>query len=204
MTQTEKTGHLAWCALVALCLAREDGQVSSASQENLFLTRWLAAAQKQRRFSRDVAADIEWLLNQGRQLGIRAKLPSKLDYLWRSCSGEMSAQTDLFRLTYGLETAKALGWRYGVLSDREWSGRNAVKMSDAENVIYLSQTNLDEAFDEDGGQVSPVMARVSGHTAGLVGLLASCGWGCEANADAPPWEYRLGSEQGKGRVSVAD
>ncbi|GKO04826.1 hypothetical protein NUBL17190_50480 [Klebsiella pneumoniae] len=33
----------------------------SPVQENLFLTRWLATALKQRRFSRDVAPDIEWL-----------------------------------------------------------------------------------------------------------------------------------------------
>lgn len=59
MSLTEKSGHLAWCALIALALARKDGTVRSAAQENLFLTRWLASAQKQRRFSRDVAPDID-------------------------------------------------------------------------------------------------------------------------------------------------
>ncbi len=53
MTLTEKTGHLAWCALVALALARQEQGELSPAQENLFLTRWLAAALKQRRFSRD-------------------------------------------------------------------------------------------------------------------------------------------------------
>lgn len=69
MTLTIKSGHLAWCALVALALARQNGDVLSPAQENLFLTRWLATALKQRRFSRDVAPDIEWLLKQGRQTG---------------------------------------------------------------------------------------------------------------------------------------
>ncbi len=68
MAMTERTGHLAWCALVALALARKNGDVLSPVQENLFLTRWLAAALKQRRFSRDVTPDIEWMLKQGRQL----------------------------------------------------------------------------------------------------------------------------------------
>ncbi|EDV0942784.1 DUF2913 family protein, partial [Salmonella enterica subsp. enterica serovar Pomona] len=49
MTLTEKSGHLAWCALVALALAKQNGDVLSPAQENLFLTRWLAAALKQRR-----------------------------------------------------------------------------------------------------------------------------------------------------------
>lgn len=57
MTLTEKTGHLAWCALVALALARQAQGERSPAQENLFLTRWLAAALKQRRFPRDVAQD---------------------------------------------------------------------------------------------------------------------------------------------------
>lgn len=51
------------CALVALALARQNGNVLSPAQENLFLTRWLATALKQRRFSREVTPDIEWLLN---------------------------------------------------------------------------------------------------------------------------------------------
>lgn len=37
------------CALVALALARQDGGALSPAQENLFLTRWLAIALKQRR-----------------------------------------------------------------------------------------------------------------------------------------------------------
>ncbi|HCM8914016.1 TPA: DUF2913 family protein, partial [Salmonella enterica subsp. enterica serovar Paratyphi B] len=52
MTLTEKSGHLAWCALVALAQVRQDSGVLSPAQENLFLTRWLATALKQRRFSR--------------------------------------------------------------------------------------------------------------------------------------------------------
>lgn len=83
MTLTEKSGHLAWCALVALALARQYGGVLSPAQENLFLTRWLATALKQQRFSRDVAPDIEWLLKQGRQreAGQQAELP--LAFLYR-------------------------------------------------------------------------------------------------------------------------
>ncbi len=68
----EKTGHLAWCALIALLTAREDGLVESESQENLFITRWFTQVKKQRRFSRDVATDVDWILNQaGRSAFVR-------------------------------------------------------------------------------------------------------------------------------------
>ncbi len=135
MTLTEKSGHLAWCALAALALGRQNGNVLSPAQENVFLTRWLATALKQWRFSRDVTPDIEWLLKQGLQLSVSAKLVSKLNYLWRSCSGELSEQNDLFRLTYALETAKDMSWNYHLLSDREWSGRYAVALNASVNGI---------------------------------------------------------------------
>lgn len=183
MTLTEKSGHLAWCALVALALARQDGGVLSPAQENLFLTRWLATALKQRRFSRDVTPDIEWLLKQGRHLGFSAKLASKLNYLWCSCTGELSEQNDLFRLTYALETAKDMHWAYRLLSDREWSGRNAVVLSACVNSIYLSRTNLDVAFDDSGRQVNPLMARLTGNVAGVITLFNRCGWQAEPDGD---------------------
>ena len=124
MTLTEKTGHLAWCALVALALARQEQGELSPAQENLFLTRWLAAALKQRRFSRDVAQDIGWLLNQGRLLGVRAKLADKLGYVWRSCSGELTEQNDSER--HGLELPRNERQRMGrtiCFGTQSWSKR---------------------------------------------------------------------------------
>ncbi|ARF52151.1 DUF2913 family protein [Pantoea stewartii] len=197
MTLTEKSGHLAWCALVALALARQNGDVLSPAQENLFLTRWLATALKQRRFSRDVAPDIEWLLKQGRQLGVSAKLASKLNYLWRSCTGELSEQNDLFRLTYALETAKDMSWNYRLLSDREWSGRYALALNAGVNGIYLSRTNLDVAFDDNGRQTNPLTARLTGNVAGVMKLFNRCGWQAKPESGSSlPYQYSLMARQG--------
>ena len=197
MTLTEKSGHLAWCALVALALARLEGGVLSSAQENLFLTRWLATALKQRRFSRDVTPDIEWLLKQGRQMGVSAKLASKLNYLWLSCTGELSEQTDLFRLTYALETAKDMHWNYRLLSDREWSGRNALALSAGVNGIYLSRANLDVAFDDSGRQINPLTARLTGNVAGVMKEFERCGWQAESVGDVSlPHQFMLMARQG--------
>ncbi|MEN4633378.1 DUF2913 family protein [Pantoea agglomerans] len=193
MTLTQKSGHLAWCALAPLALARQDGTVCSAAQENLFLTRWLATALKQRRFSREVAPDIEWLLKQGRQYGVGAKLAGKLDYLWRSCTGELSQQNDLFRLTYAMEMAKDMCWAYRLLSDRDWSGRNATVLNAGVNGIYLSRTSLDAAFDDDGQQVTLVMARLTGRVQGLETLLNRCGW--QMAISGPAGLYELTAEK---------
>ena len=196
MTLTEKSGHLSWCALVALALARQNGGVLSPAQENLFLSRWLSAALKQRRFSRDVTPDIEWLLKQGRQLGVSAKLPTKLDYLWRSCTGELSEQNDLFRLTYALETAKDMHWNYRLLCDREWSGRNAVALNAGVNGIYLSRTNFNVAFNDNGQQINPLTTRLTGNVAGVMKLLNRCGWHVEPEENASqPYQFTLIARQ---------
>ncbi|MGJ3289429.1 hypothetical protein [Klebsiella sp. PL-2018] len=55
---------------------------------------------------------------------MKARLPEKLDYLWRSCHGDIAEQSDLFRLTYAFELAKDAGWIYNLLTDREWTGRH--------------------------------------------------------------------------------
>lgn len=177
----EKTGDLTWCALIALLTAMEDGLVESESQENLFIIRWFAQAKKQRRFSRDVATDIDWILNEGRTHGVRARLRHKLDYLWRSCTGELSEQSDLFRLTYALELAKRYDWVYYVLSDSEWSGRRQIQPSTSVNSICLLKSALDIGFNDDGIQVKPVAARIGGRADGLNALLKSCGWEAVSN-----------------------
>lgn len=202
MINRDKTGHLAWCALVALQLARQDGLISSESQENLFITRWFALAKKQRRFSRDLATDIDWILNQGRSLGIRARLKHKLDYIWRSCTGDLLAQNDMFRLTYAMELVMEYDWVYLVLSDRDWSGRNRIQPSALVNSICLLKSALDIAFSEDGKQILPVPARISGQVEALNGLLKSCGWIALSDGDVSlPNQYLLMAGQevpGKG------
>ncbi len=40
----------------------------------MFITRLFVQAKKQHRFSRDVATDIDWIINLGRTLGVRAQL----------------------------------------------------------------------------------------------------------------------------------
>ena len=156
--------------------------MNSDAQASLFLTRWLATAQKQRRFPREIAPDIEWLLKKGRTLGVNAKLGNKLDYLWRSCTGELSAQNDMFRLTYALEMARDTGWVYRVLSDKEWTGRHAITLSADVSGVYLSRTSLDSAFDEEGGQVIPLMVRLTGNITGFETVINRCGWRSEASA----------------------
>lgn len=174
--KNEKTAHLVWCALIALHLARQDGRARSEQQENLFLVRWFADAERQRRFSRDVATDIRWILRQGRSLGVRAQLAKKLDYIWRSTTGNILEQTELFRLTWGLETARSQQWVYHVLTDPEWLRLRRQSLNPDVCAVYLPKSALEKAFSDKGTQTAPVPVRITGNVEAFGVLLASCGW----------------------------
>lgn len=167
---TAALSHLAFCALVALGLARQDGIAVSPAAENLFLIRWLATAQKQKRFPRSVAIDIRWLLERGRKHGAAARLRRHLEYLWNSCTGNIGEQSDLFRLTYATETLKQLGWDNAVMSSREW--RDDVLPETAEtNGFYVEKAALNAAYTTEGKHCQPVDLRVVGDAQALVDVL---------------------------------
>jgi len=168
--------HLAWCGLIALYMARNAGAVSSPAQENLFLCRWLARAEKKRLFRRELANDIRWLLKEGREKGIRADLPGKLEYLWRASSGDLLAQNDLFRLEHILHAITLTGINYGVLSETEWEGSHVPVLNPKIPGIFLSKSDLQTGFDEQGGQVKPIATRITADTGAVDDLLSRAGW----------------------------
>ncbi|OJH81830.1 DUF2913 family protein [Serratia marcescens] len=167
---TTDLSHLAFCALVALALERQSGGASTPYAETLFLIRWLATAQKQKRFPRSVAIDIQWLLERGRRHGAAARLRRHLELLWHSCSGNIAEQSDLFRLTYATETLKQQGWDNAVMSSREW--RNGVLPKTAvTNGFYVETAALNAAYDRDGRHRHSVEVRVIGDVTAFIDVL---------------------------------
>ena len=177
--------HLAWCGLVALNMARQTGAVSSPAQENLFLCRWLATAEKKRLFRRELANDIRWLLKEGREKGLRADLPEKLEYLWRASSGDLLEQNDLFRLQHVMHAITLTGINFGVLNETEWEGRHAVKLSPTVPGLYIRKSDLDTGFGEDGRQVKSLAVRVTADLSAIDALLTRAGWQRESDAAVP-------------------
>jgi len=177
--------HLAWCGLIALNMARQSGTVSSAAQENLFLCRWLASAEKKRLFRRELANDIRWLLKEGREKGLRADLPGKLEYLWRASSGDLLAQNDLFRLQHIMHAVTLTGISYGILTESDWEGRQAVKMNPKIPAVFLRKSDLETGFDEQGSLVKPLAARITAELSAVDALLSRSGWKRKADVGDP-------------------
>ncbi|MGK2890085.1 DUF2913 family protein [Klebsiella michiganensis] len=156
--------HLAWCALVGFRLAQQDGQALSPLTIHTFLVRWLADAQKQRRFPRSVAPDIDSLLRLGRQKGPAAGLLKRLEYLHQSCTEPLTQQSDLFRLTHAIEYLRSQGWVNEVVTDEEWEpGALYTEYADV-SALLVRKSELQRHFTEEGKQSAPVDFIVVGDT----------------------------------------
>jgi len=154
--------HLAWCGLVSVRLAQQDGQALSPLTIHTFLLRWLGTAQKQRRFPRSVAEDIDSLLRLGRQQGPAAGLLKRLEYLHQSCTEPLTQQSDLFRLTHAIEYLRSQGWVNAVVTDEEWvPGSLYAEYADV-SALLVRKSELQRHFTEEGKQSAPVDFMVVG------------------------------------------
>ncbi|EBS4058359.1 hypothetical protein DPY64_15210 [Salmonella enterica subsp. enterica serovar Newport] len=161
--------HLAWCLLVALRLAQQEGRAVTALQQHLFIMKWLATAQKRKLFPKSVARDILWLSAQGRQYGCQARLARKVEFIWRTSRDILEQQSVLFRFTYFIETLKSAGWRDFLLSRAEW---DAYSRDDAGGqAIYIQAGQLHAVFTERGALTSSLALRLTGDTDGVLPLL---------------------------------
>lgn len=156
---TDLLGHFAWCAQVALGIARRDKTVTTPIQEHIFLMNWLTTAQKRKIFPREIAGEIDYLILTGKQQGIIAGLKRKLIFIYKSCCEDISGQSDLFRLTYALEELKNNGWASHTLSAADWKKGWEGPFSPA---IYIELPALQEAFSDEGEQLKPLYIRIRG------------------------------------------
>lgn len=154
--------HFAWCALVALRTVQQDGQALSPLSTHTFLLRWLTVAYKQKRFPRAVASDIEGLLALGRSKGLAASLLNRLEYLWTSCTGPVSAQSDLYRLTYAIEQLKSNGWVNAAVSDDDWDSTILIEEYRDTDALLVKKSALTGGFSDEGKLVAPVEFLVNG------------------------------------------
>ena len=100
----------------------------------------------------------------GRQKGLVASLFSRLEYLWSSCSGVVSAQSDLYRLTYAIEQLKSQGWINAAVSDEDWDNEALLvqEYSDT-NALLVRKSALTCGFSEECKLVAPVEFLVTGN-----------------------------------------
>ena len=149
--------HFTWCAQVAWSLAVADKKIHSDMDRHRFLMAWLKTAQKQKRFPRTVARDIDYLIVYGTRHGFASKLADKIEFMHRSC-GDVAQQPDLFRLTYVTELLKDRAWSVQMQSERDWQRE---KHAPTGCTLSLRDT-LSAQFDDEGWLTTPVPLRLWG------------------------------------------
>ncbi|WP_235896665.1 DUF2913 family protein [Yersinia vastinensis] len=126
------------------------------------MVRWLALAQKQKRFQRTIAPDIAGLLALGRNKGIAASLLDRLEYLWGSCSAPVPMQSDLHRLTFAIEQLKSQGWINAVVSDDDWDQEALAEEYGDSAALLVKKSALTRGFSDEGKLLAPVEFKVIG------------------------------------------
>lgn len=169
---TSELSHLAWCALVAVRLAQQEGKAQSQLQQHLFIMQWLMTAQKRRLLPKNVAPDIAWLLAQGKKYGFSANLFNKIDYIYRSSVGELATQSVLFRFTYFIETLKTMGWLDFLVPPEDWE--NGWKCSETASAVYTPKAQLHPSFDDTGALIKSLPIRFTGDISGVYALMEQC------------------------------
>lgn len=184
MRPTQDLAHLAWCLLIAVKLARQEGKAHSSMQVHLFIMQWLSTAQKRKLFSKTLAPDIIWLQEQGKRYGAAARLYSKAEYIWLASSGELAQQSTLFRFTYMIDTLRTMGWQDYLLSSKDWN--DEWKLAANIPAIYTPKEELHLSFTPKGALVRPLSLRFTGDISGIPPLLSQC------NIEAKPLPDGLG------------
>lgn len=164
--------HLAWCALIAVKFAQQQGKAQSELEQHLFIMKWLTTAQKRRLFPKSVAEDITWLLKQGKRYGFGVSLLKKIDYIYRSSVGTLANQSVLFRFTYFIETLKTIGWHDYLLTPKDWE--SGWICSETTKAVYTPKAQLHPAFDDIGALIQPLPIRFTGDVSNIFALMKEC------------------------------
>ncbi|PHI31542.1 DUF2913 family protein [Budvicia aquatica] len=181
---TQDLAHFSFCALVALHISIQDGLVTSPLGEHLFLVRWLATAQKQKRFTRRLAVDIQLLLDKGRRQGEKAQLKKDLIFLWSSFTGDKTTHNDLYRLAEAIKQLNTQGWE-NILLDPPNSEPEQQADSVESPVFYVAKQALTDAFTEQGVLIAPISFQIVGDAQAFVARLAEWHFKTEITTISP-------------------
>lgn len=151
-----------WSALVAIGIALQDHKIHSKMSEHIFIMHWLAIAKKRKLFSRSVANELQWLIDEGKKKSINAQLKFKIEYLYATSSGDVTMQNDYFKFTHTIEMLRNNGWQNFLLTPEKWRDLHDKIKVRKDNFIFMDDTRLQECFGAQGEIVKPFCIRVYG------------------------------------------
>ncbi|AMH13480.1 MULTISPECIES: DUF2913 family protein [Citrobacter] len=151
-----------WSALVAVGIAIQDQKVYSKISEHLFIMNWLAIAKKRKIFSKTIANELQWLIEEGKRKSINAQLKFKIEYLYATSSGDVTMQSYYFKFTHVIENLRNNGWKSFLLTPGKWRDLSEDVKVRKGNFIFMDDTRLQECFGTQGEILKPFCLRVYG------------------------------------------
>ncbi|WP_410750432.1 DUF2913 family protein [Citrobacter sp. U14242] len=151
-----------WSALVAVGIAIQDQKVCSKISEHLFIINWLAIAKKRKIFSKTIANELQWLIEEGKRKSINAQLKFKIEYLYATSSGDVTMQSYYFKFTHVIERLRNNGWASFLLTPGKWCDLSENVKVRKGNFIFMDDTRLQECFGTQGEILKPFCLRVYG------------------------------------------
>lgn len=151
-----------WSALVAVGIAIQDQKVCSKISEHLFIMNWLAIAKKRKIFSKTIANELQWLIEEGKRKSINAQLKFKIEYLYATSSGDVTMQSYYFKFTHAIESLRNNGWGSFLLTPGKWRDLSENIKVRKGNFIFMDDTRLQECFGTQGEILKPFCLRVYG------------------------------------------
>ncbi|MGG5415024.1 DUF2913 family protein [Edwardsiella tarda] len=170
--------HFAWCALVALGIARQEGKALSPLTEHTFLVNWLAIAQKQRRFPRSIATDLDSLLQLGRRKGLAVGLSYRLTCLWQDYIAPVQPLSALQHLMNALVVLKSQGWLNVVIEDTEWHPQTLQAEYAETLALLVKKSDLQRQFSHEGTLLGNIVFHVVGEHTVVIEVLRRAGLHC--------------------------
>lgn len=169
--------HFAWCGLVATALAAQEGLIATDAAEQAFLLRWFQQAQRQKRFSRDVAPVMLALIRLGQINTTSTRLKHCLQYYWEVGAGLLSEHSDMYRLHCALTLLQLDGWQNAFAAMPKKTEGQPANFPKGKGVLVDVQA-MRSAFDEQGRQQSPLVLQIEGTATAVQAMLARCGFHC--------------------------
>lgn len=151
-----------WSALVAVGIAIHDCKIYSKMSEHLFIMNWLATAKKRKIFSKIVANELQWLIDEGKKKSINAQLKFKIEYFYATASGDVTMQNYYFKFTHVIEMLRDNGWENFLLTPGKWRDLSESIKVRKGNFIFMDDARLQECFGIQGQILKPFCLRVYG------------------------------------------
>lgn len=169
---TEQLGHFAWCALVALALARQEGRATNQVSEHVFMSNWLNKAWREKRFPKSIAPELTGLIKKARAEGMSACLEKVLYALFKKCTRNIIEQSELFRMNFAIDSFKRYGWKAILASARDWKVLTRCEPSQVQgNALIIDNKALYTSFDDSGYLLKPLELRVFGDKAFFINVM---------------------------------